>query len=217
MVATALALVVVAPSSMTPRTARAAVSTRSSLEVLRASTQSLAGRTAVLEATRERLEVALAEKADLDRRASLAAEKARRAATAKERAARQVERRRIESERDALAEVLVGLQRDALRDVGASKDLMRETQKVTLASREEEAHERDKSRRSALHEAIEKASTTLRRAEEVLASKTLAQLTAPRPVEPPPVASAAPPPTAPTASPDNPEPAPSQGESPPSP
>lgn len=206
----ASALVAVASPSATPRTARAAVSTRSSLEVLRASTQALAGRTAVLEATRERLEVALAEKADLDRRALLAAEKARRAATAKERAAREVERRRLESERDALAEVLVGLQRDALRDLGASKDLVRETQKVTLASREEEARERDKARRSALHEAIEKASVALRHAEEVLASKTLVQLATPRPVEPPPAPPTPPTPSTPSNAPDNPEPTPSE-------
>lgn len=203
------------PVSMEP-SAHAAASARSSIEALRASTQALTGRTAVLEATRDRLEGALAEKTDLDRRASLAAEKARRAVTAKERASREVDRRRLEAERDALAELLAGLERDALRDVGASKDLVRETQKVTLASREEEAHERDKAKRASLHEALEKAAFALRHAEEVLTSKTLTQLAAPRPPEP------APPPQAsprapPPASSDNPEPAPSPGEAAPNP
>jgi hypothetical protein len=208
-------LVSTAPASGAERAVPAAATSRSSLEVLRASTQALAGRTAVLEATRERLETSLAEKADLDRRASLAAEKTRRAVTAKERAAREVERRRLESERDALGELLVGLEREALRDVSASKDLVRETQKVTLASREEETRERDKARRAALHEALEKASLALRRAEDVLASKTLAQLAAPRPVEPQSAPSTPQPPPPPVTSPDNPEPAP--GESTPNP
>lgn len=206
------AFVAVLPVAMEP-SAQAAVSARSSIEVLRASTQALAGRTAVLEAMRDRLEAALVEKADLDRRASLAAEKARRAVTAKERASREVDRRRLESERDALAELLVALERDALRDVGASKDLVRETQKVTLASREEEAHERDKAKRASLHEALEKAAFALRRAEEVLTSKTLSQLAAPRPPEPAPPAPTAP---AKPASTDNPDPA-SPGEAQPSP
>lgn len=208
-IASAAFALAVAPPAGTPSRAWAALPARSSLEALRASTQALASRTAVLEGTRERLEAALAEKADLDRRASLAAEKARRAVTARERAAREVERKRLDAERDASIATLAGLERDALRDVSTSKDLVRETQKIALASREEETRERDKPRRAALHEAIEKASLALRRAEEVLASKTLTQLAAPRPDAPPaPTAPEAP--AAPPTSPDAPLPAPSE-------